>query len=250
MRANGRVIAVIPARYASSRVPGKPMVLLAGKPMIQWVYERASQAETVDEVVVATDHAGIRDTVEAFGGKAVMTSPDHASGTDRVAEAVAGSEGDLVVNVQGDEPLLPSDVIDSLVGAMRATGAEMGTVAVPIGLNSKEFLDPNVVKTILDDRGFALYFSRLPIPFCREGGTPVEPLWHWGIYAYRRDFLEQFVRWPQGRLERCEKLEQLRALEHGARIRVIVHSGSQSVGVDVPEDVAEVEELLRRRGEA
>ena len=250
MRASGRVVAVIPARYASSRFPGKPLVSLAGKPMIQWVYERARQAETVDEAVVATDHTGIRDAVEAFGGKAVMTSPDHASGTDRVAEAVSGIDGDLVVNVQGDEPLLPSDVIDTLVGAMRTTGAEMGTVAVPIGINSKEFFDPNVVKTILDDQGFALYFSRLPIPFCREGGVPVEPLWHWGLYAYRRKFLAQFVRWPQGRLEQCEKLEQLRALEHGARIRVIVHSGDQSVGVDVPEDVAEVEALLRERGDA
>jgi len=244
-----RVVAVIPARYGSTRFPGKPLVQIAGKPMVQWVYERAAAARRVAEVVVATDDARIRDTVEAFGGRAVMTATHHATGTDRIAEAVAGLEADIVVNLQGDEPLLPAAVIDELVGGVIDTGVEMGTVAVPFGQSGADPADPNAVKVVTDARGYALYFSRAAIPFCRDGGTRAEPLWHWGLYAYTRAFLERFVSWSQGILEGCEMLEQLRALENGARI-LVVRVQAQSFGVDTPEDVDRVEQALREAGDA
>ncbi len=242
----GRVVAVIPARYGSSRFPGKPLAMIAGKPMIRRVVERAQAAKLVDEVIVATDDRRIFDAVQAFGGRAVMTSPDHPSGTDRIAEAVKGVEADLVVNVQGDEPLIPPRVIDALVAKMRESGSEMGTVAVTLDPKSAEFANPNIVKAVVDISGRALYFSRATVPFQRADGEGVPALWHWGIYAYRRDFLEQFVKWPQSPLEKCEKLEQLRALEHGARIQVLTETESWSIGVDVPEDVAKVEKLLAK----
>ncbi len=244
-------VAVIPARYGSTRFPGKPLVPIAGKPMIQWVYERARAATSVDEVLVATDDTRIAEAVEAFGGRAVLTSKDHTSGTDRVAEAVASRarRAELVINLQGDEPLMPAAVIDTLIETMRESGAEMGTVAVPFGQKTGRPDDPNLVKVVLDSEGCALYFSRAAIPYAREGGTPVAPLWHWGLYAYRRTFLERFVQWPPGRLEQCEKLEQLRALENGARIRVTVVDSTGSVGVDLPEDVETVERILLECGE-
>jgi 3-deoxy-manno-octulosonate cytidylyltransferase (CMP-KDO synthetase) len=243
------VVAVIPARYGSTRFPGKPLALIAGKPMIQWVYERAAAARLVTETIVATDDRRIFDVVEGFGGRAAMTSPEHATGTDRIAEAVGGTDAGLVVNLQGDEPLLPSTVVDELVGAVLQSGAEMGTVAVPFGQSTANPEDPNAVKVVRDATGYALYFSRSLIPFHRQGGEPVQPLWHWGLYAYRRPFLEKFVQWPQGSLERCEMLEQLRALENGARI-LVVKVQAQSIGVDRPADIAEVERVLRERGEA
>lgn len=243
-----RVAAVLPARFGSTRFPGKPLVKLGGKPMVQWAYERAAAATLVDEVLVATDDERIFQAVEAFGGRAVMTSSNHPTGTDRIAEAVQGLDAGLIVNVQGDEPLLPTDVVDELVRGMLATGAEMGTAASPFSTSGRDPADPNAVKVVLDRQGLALYFSRAPIPFCRQGGTAVEPLLHWGLYAYRRDFLSKFVTWPAGILERCEMLEQLRALENGARIYVVRASG-RTVGVDVPEDVQVVEALLRERGE-
>lgn len=251
MTRSNRTVAVIPARYASTRFPGKPLVNIAGKPMIQWVYEQAQAATAVDEVLVATDDSRIASAVDAFGGQAVMTSADHASGTDRIAEAMAvhGAPADLVINLQGDEPLMPPSVIDALIKAMRESSAEMGTVAVPFGQKTGSPEDPNLVKVVLAGDGRALYFSRAPIPFSRKGGVSVTPLWHWGIYAYRRSFLEQFVKWPPGRLEQCEKLEQLRALENGASIRVIVVESAGSVGVDLPEDVEAVERVLLERGE-
>ncbi|MFA4945337.1 MAG: 3-deoxy-manno-octulosonate cytidylyltransferase [Lentisphaeria bacterium] len=245
-----RVVAVIPARYGSSRFPGKPLALIAGKSMIQRVVERARSATLVDEVLVATDDERISRAVEAFGGRAVMTSPEHPSGTDRIAAAVRGVSAGLVLNLQGDEPLLPGRVIDELVRQMRSSRAEMGTVAVPLAPGSPEFANPNVVKVVVNAAGDALYFSRAGIPFQRTDGEPAGALWHWGVYAYRREFLERFVGWPPSRLERCEKLEQLRALEHGARIRVLVETEARSTGVDTPEDVARVEALLRELGEA
>ncbi len=246
LSSTGRVVAVIPARYGSSRFPGKPLALIAGKLMIQRVVERALAATLVDEVIVATDDQRILDAVTAFGGKAVMTSPDHPSGTDRIAEAVRGIKADLVINVQGDEPLIPPRVIDELVRQMRQTAAEMGTVAVTLDPKSAEFANPNIVKVVVDDSGRALYFSRATIPFQRADGEGMSGLWHWGIYAYRREFLEQFVKWPPSPLEKCEKLEQLRALEHGARIQVLTEKVSWSIGVDVPEDIAKVEKLLKQ----
>ncbi len=241
-----RVIAVIPARYGSTRFPGKPLADIAGKPMIQRVYECAAACKTVDQVLVATDDERILERVAAFGGQAVMTSSEHTTGTDRIAEAVAGMEGDIILNLQGDEPLMPADVIDALIERLQNSEAEMGTVAVPFGLTDRDPADENAVKVVVDDDGYALYFSRALIPFHRKGGMAAAPLWHWGVYAYRRDFLEKFVTWPVGKLEACEMLEQLRALENGARI-LVIQASSQTLGVDLPEDVKKVEQILKQR---
>lgn len=241
-----RTIAVIPARYGSTRFPGKPLAKIYGRPMIQWCYESTSACPDFAEVIVATDDARIADTVTAFGGRAVMTSPNHQTGTDRIAEAVQGIDADLIVNVQGDEPLMSPTVLTRLIRTMRETGAQMGTAAVPFARAGRDPADPNAVKVVLNRRGFALYFSRAPIPFPRQGGTRVEPLLHWGLYAYRRSFLQDFVSWPRGELEACEMLEQLRALENGADICVIV-TDERSVGVDVPADIEAVERLILAR---
>lgn len=242
-----RTVAVIPARYGSTRFPGKPLALIAGKPMVQWCYESTRKCADLDDVIVATDDQRIADAVASFGGKAVMTSPNHQTGTDRIAEAVANIDADLIINVQGDEPLMASSVLSQLISKMRSTGAEMGTAAVPFSASGRDPQDVNAVKVVLDQAGMALYFSRSLIPYPRKGGIPVEPLLHWGLYAYRRDFLDKFVSWPRGALEACESLEQLRALEHGAHISVIVTT-ERSVGVDVPEDIELVEKMLKERG--
>lgn len=239
-----RTVAVIPARYGSTRFPGKPLALIAGKPMIQRACESTMGCPDIDEVIVATDDQRIAEVVHGFGGKAVMTSPDHKTGTDRIAEAIGDIPADLIINVQGDEPMMARDVLSELINNMRKTGADMGTAAVPFSISGRSPDDPNAVKVVCDSRGFALYFSRSMIPFPRSGGQNVEPLLHWGLYAYTREFLQQFVRWPQGKLENCEMLEQLRALENGARIWVLI-TKQRSVGVDVPEDIALVEKLLQ-----
>ena len=234
---------IIPARYASTRFPGKPLAMLAGKPMIRHVYEKAAAGKAA-VVAVATDDQRIFDAVEAFGGKAVMTSPAHPSGTDRIAEALGklGREFDLVINVQGDEPLIPTSVIDELIDVMRADPAlPMATVAVP---GNRETMTENNVKVVFGADGNALYFSRSMIPFLRKGGVECGVWLHWGIYAYRRDTLEKFVSLPGGKLENAEKLEQLRALENGIAIRVVT-SQLQSIGVDTPEDLAAAERRLR-----
>ena len=242
-----RTVAVIPARYGSTRFPGKPLAIIAGKPMVQWCYESTRKCVDLDDVIVATDDQRIVDAVASFGGKAVMTSPNHQTGTDRIAEAVSNIDADLIINVQGDEPLMASSVLSQLIAKMRSTGAEMGTAAVPFSASGRDPQDVNAVKVVLDQAGMALYFSRSLIPYPRKGGVPVEPLLHWGLYAYRRDFLDKFVSWPRGALEACESLEQLRALEHGAHISVIVTT-ERSVGVDVPEDIELVEKMLKERG--
>ncbi len=247
--ARQRTAAVIPARYASTRFPGKPLALIAGRPMIQRVVEQVSACNAIDDVIVATDDARIATAVSSFGGRAVMTRADHATGTDRIAEAIRDVEADLILNVQGDEPLIPPTVLGQLVEHMRTTEVEMGTAAVPFRLTGRNPADPNAVKVVVDGRGMALYFSRSLVPHCRSGGTAVEPLLHWGLYAYRREFLMQFVSWPRGHLEMCEMLEQLRALEHGARIYVL-QTDRVSLGVDVPADVALVERVLRDQGKA
>ena len=241
-----RTIAVIPARYGSTRFPGKPLALIGGKPMIQWCYESVRNCPLFAEVLVATDDERIRSAVANFGGQAVMTASTHSTGTDRIAEAITGRDADLIVNVQGDEPLMSAAVLERLVGRMRETGADMGTAAVPFAKTDRDPADPNAVKVVLDGRGFALYFSRSLIPFPRPGGAAVEPLLHWGLYAYRRDFLDQFVTWKRGVLEGCEMLEQLRALEHGARI-LVIETAESSAGVDVPADILLIEKQLRQR---
>ncbi len=241
-----RVIAVIPARYASERFPGKPLAKIEGKPMIQWVYERTS-ATNVSETIVATDDDRILQCVNSFGGNAVMTSPDHTTGSDRIAEVVNNVEADIVVNVQGDEPLVSVSVINELISVMeKQENVEMGTIAVPFCPSDSEYLDPNIVKVVVDKDKFALYFSRAAIPYFRNTDiNVVQPLKHWGIYAYKTVFLMQFVKWPQGELECAEKLEQLRALEHGVKISVMI-TENDTIGVDVPEDIVKVEQRLRQ----
>ncbi|MFA6816190.1 MAG: 3-deoxy-manno-octulosonate cytidylyltransferase [Lentisphaeria bacterium] len=241
-----RTIAVIPARYGSSRFPGKPLALIAGKPMIQRTVESTMSCPAIDEVLVATDDPRIMDAVQKFGGNVVMTSANHKTGTDRIAEAIQDVEADLILNVQGDEPMMDPNVLQQLVVKMRETKADMGTVAVPFDIVNHDPADPNCVKVVLDKKGFALYFSRACIPYLRSGCTPVTPLLHWGLYAYTRNFLTQFVQWDRGDLEACESLEQLRALENGARIWVL-QAKECSMGVDVPEDIAIVEEMLKNK---
>ncbi len=234
---------VIPARYASSRFPGKPLAQILGKPMIQHVWERAN-ASHADVVLVATDDERIAAAVQNFGGTAVMTRADHPSGTDRIAEAVekCGIDPDIIVNVQGDEPLMPTSVIDGIIDLMRQDPeCEMATVAVP---GVREKMTSDNVKVVMDNSGRALYFSRAEIPFVRTGGVAAPIYLHWGIYAYRRDTLQKFVRLPAGILENSEKLEQLRALENGIAIKVIV-SELESIGVDTPADLAKAEAKLR-----
>ncbi|RMD83502.1 MAG: 3-deoxy-manno-octulosonate cytidylyltransferase [Lentisphaerae bacterium] len=241
-----RVIAVIPARYGSTRFPGKALYPLLGKPMILHTLERVRNCQVLDDVLVATDDERIARVVREAGGKAVMTSPHHPSGTDRIAEAIQECPGDLIINVQGDEPLVPADALIALIQAMeKDSDASMGTIAVPMEENDPRVTSPSVVKIALSQAGYALYFSRAPIPFARDERPPQTPyLQHVGIYAYRRSFLQHFVSLPPSPLERCECLEQLRALEAGARIRVVISSAA-FVGVDEPADVQRVEALLK-----
>ncbi len=240
-----KTAAVIPARYGSTRFPGKVLAELCGKPMIQWVYEKAA-ASIADEVIIATDDPKVAKAVEGFGGRAVMTSPNHPSGTDRISEAVQGLDCGIIINVQGDEPLIPTSVIDGLIRKMQEDASiEMSTVAVP-RLRSEIENDPNKVKVVFDERNFALYFSRSIVPYLREGGKDAKTYLHWGIYGYRRETLERFVRLPEGRLESCEKLEQLRALENGIRIYVML-SDLESIGVDTPEDLKRAEMKIREK---
>ena len=243
----GKVVVVIPARYGSTRLPGKPLVQLAGKPMIQRVYERAKLAGSVNQVIVATDDARIVEAVEKFGGEARMTRSDHRTGTERVAEVAAHVEGDVFVNVQGDEPLLDPQAIDTAVGALlEEPAASISTVATAIKTPA-DIMDPNVVKTVLDFDGNALYFSRAPIPWVRDTGTKIQ-VRHWkhlGLYVFQRDALLEYPTLPQGELERIEQLEQLRWMENGWKIRV-AEVEHDAVSVDVPADVARVEKLLEK----
>ncbi|MCY1016750.1 3-deoxy-manno-octulosonate cytidylyltransferase [Pyxidicoccus sp. MSG2] len=241
-----RTVAVIPARHASTRFPGKPLALIAGRPMIEHVWHRCQEATVFDEVVVATDDERIRATVEGFGGRVAMTSPDCATGTDRVAEVARGRpDVDVWVNVQGDEPLVDPAALRVLAKLFQDTTVRMGTLVRP--LEPDEAGSPNVVKAVLALNGDALYFSRSLVPFVREPGTPVKRWGHIGLYGYRRDVLLSLAGLAPTPLEEAEKLEQLRALEHGISIRCAQVSW-RTVAVDVPEDVAKVEAVMRERG--
>lgn len=245
------VIGVIPARWGSTRFPGKILHEIAGRPLLEWVVGRVRQAGRLSGVLVATDDDRIRAAAESFGVRAVMTSPSHPSGTDRIAEAIRGIEAGAVVNIQGDEPLIEPALIDRLAEVIASPdGWEMATAATPIR-DPAQVVNPNVVKVVTAADGRALYFSRSTIPHDRDGVAAREPgpvhLRHIGIYAYRRDFLERLVREPPCRLERLEKLEQLRALHLGARIRVL-EVADYGIGVDVPSDVPAAEAALRAAG--
>lgn len=245
------VLAVIPARQASTRFPGKPLAPIAGRPMIQHVIERVQRARLVSRVVVATDDPAIRDAVGAFGGEAMLTRPDHRSGTDRVAEVAAHLEAGIYVNVQGDEPLMDPGTVDSLAAALLENSeVSIATPCVAIA-QPGDIMDPHVVKVVRDFEGNALYFSRAPIPWVREREEAVAAR-HWkhlGLYAFRRDALLEFPTLPPGELERLEQLEQLRWLENGFRVRV-VETAYDAVSVDVPADVERVEEILREMARA
>jgi 3-deoxy-manno-octulosonate cytidylyltransferase (CMP-KDO synthetase) len=237
-----RVAIIIPARYASTRLPAKPLLRETGKYLIQHVYERALEAESASEVIVATDDVRIFDAVREFGGRAVMTRADHPSGTDRIAEVAAHLDCDAVVNLQGDEPQIEPAALNLLSGLLSADDScDMATLAVPVA-DRDAYLSPNVVKVVCDDRGRALYFSRSPIPMVRDGepdfsAHPALFLQHLGVYAYRREFLLKIAATPPHPLEVSEKLEQLRVLGIGATIRVglVAHAHR---GIDTPADYA------------
>ena len=239
------ILGVLPSRWGSTRFPGKPLHLIAGKPLIQHVWERCQQCSRLDEIIVAVDDERIRDVVIAFGGKVTMTSPNHPTGTDRIAEAVqAVPNATHIVNIQGDEPLIDPMLIDELAAVMAADPAlDMATAANPLDPSDPAVQDPNVVKVAIAIDGRALYFSRSPLPFFRNPVAGLPVLRHKGIYAYQRAFLKRFVAWPPSPLEMAESLEQLRALENGATIRVILTSDT-SPGVDTPEQAREIERLL------
>jgi len=246
------VVAVIPARYQSSRLPGKPLLDIGGRPMIEHVYRRAAEADSVDAVVVATDDQRIADAVEAFGGIARLTRPTHRTGTDRIAEVAAELACDIVVNVQGDEPLIDPAMITAVVAPLRADASLVMTTARRRLTDPDEFRNPHIVKVVTDTRGDALYFSRAPMPYGADavlpgagstdlaGGTPAYV--HVGLYAFRRDFLLRYAALPQTPLEVAESLEQLRALEHGYRIRTVV-TEHHSIGVDTPQDLERARRL-------
>ena len=245
-----RIIGVIPSRWGSTRFPGKSLHPILGKPLVAWVVAAAKRSHLLQEVLVATDDARIAAAVQGLGARAVLTRPDHPSGTDRVAEAAQPADDDLVVNIQGDEPLIEPAVIDALIqGLLSNPEWSMATAACPI-TNSRDLEARSVVKVVVDRNGVALYFSRLPIPCTRDGQPDLTSglyLRHIGIYAYRGAFLKRLVREPPCKLEQAESLEQLRAMVLGGRIGVIVtaHAG---VGVDTPEDVGYVEAELRKLG--
>ena len=251
-----KITAVIPARFASTRFEGKALADIMGKPMVQHVYERTSQASLVSEVIVATDDERIAAAVRAFGGRAEMTSRDHETGTDRLAEVAAKLASDIIVNVQGDEPLIEPEMIDEAIMPLTLDPSiVMGTLKSRIR-TLHDFLSPNVVKVVTDHKGFALYFSRSPLPNFRDNWKDLKDeafisgkmlcYKHVGLYVYRRDFLLAYAEMPPTFLELAEKLEQLRVLENGHRIRV-VETEHESIGVDVPTDLDKVLEKLKSR---
>lgn len=243
-----KAVGVLPARWASTRLPGKVLVDICGKPLIQHVWERVRQCRRLSEIIIACDEPHVLERCKAFGARAVLTSKDHPSGSDRVAEAVRRIDADIVVNIQADEPLMDPALIDDLVLSLE--NDEACALATPIKrlANEEDFHNPNIVKVVVDVKGHALYFSRAAIPFRRDG-KPAEYsryFRHLGLYAYRRDFLFTYCQWPKSFLEQEECLEQLRVLEAGYKIKC-VETDVEAVGVDTPEDVAKVIKLLKGR---
>ena len=238
-----KALVVIPARFASTRLPGKPLADIGGKPLIRRVYEQAKKMNTAGRVVVATDDERILETVEGFGGKAVMTDKKHPSGTDRVAEVAEDAEESIVVNIQGDEPFFDTDAVDRAVKTlMDNPSLKVATLRVPI--DEEEANDPNVTCVVCDKKGNALYFSKLPIPNDRDGNAKERPLYkHLGVYIFRREYLLVYSAMPPSPLELCEKLEQLRILESGEKIFCEI-TDTDSIGVDSPEDLARAKKII------
>jgi 3-deoxy-manno-octulosonate cytidylyltransferase (CMP-KDO synthetase) len=246
MSQNLKVIGVIPARYASSRFPGKIIASISGKPMIQRVYEQAIKSEMLDELIVAVDDQKVYDVVQSFGGKALMTAPHHQSGTERIAEVMEKMDGDIVVNIQGDQPLFDPNMIKETVQPLLDNPEiEMSTIKTKI---DKEFYDdPGVVKVVTDIKGYALYFSRSLIPYSRDN-KKIDVYEHVGLYVYRKDFLLKIAKMPQTSLEKIEALEQLKVLQNGYKIFVVETKCDKASGmsVDTPEDLQNIEKIIKR----
>ncbi len=249
-----QIVAIIPARYGSTRFPGKALALLAGKPMIQHVYEQTLKASLISRAIVATDDRRIADVIHQMGGEAIMTSTAHETGTDRLAEVAHGLEADIIVNVQGDEPLINPVMIDQAIEPfLYSNDLKMSTLKSRVKC-LHDFLSPNVVKVVTDNAGYALYFSRSPLPFFRDRWQDLKDdafasgkllcYKHVGLYVFQRDFLLEYAAMPQTFLELSEKLEQLRALENGIRIRV-VETEFESLGIDTPEDLNKAKERMK-----
>ncbi len=253
-----KIAVIIPSRYGSSRFEAKPLALITGKSMIQMVYERASQAECITDIAVATDDERILNAVKRFGGNAIMTSDRNRSGSDRVADAAEKmglNPDDIIVNVQGDQPIINPRCLDevtaplvkeSSLNSQAVPECQMTTLAFKI-VNKDEITNPKDVKVTFDNNGFALYFSRSAIPYGRDPGICFDTYKHLGVYAYTRNFLEMFRNLPDGRLESIEKLEQLRALEYGYKIKVVI-TEYDSPEVDIPEDIVRIERILTQSG--
>lgn len=240
------IVCIIPSRYESSRFPGKPLADLCGKPMIQHVYERVAKAKAVPYVAVATDDQRIYDAVKNFGGNAIMTAVTHRSGTDRIAEAIRSmnlNTDAIVVNIQGDQPIFEPSHVDEVIGPLLDDSSiNMATLIYKIILD-EEITHPHAVKVVLDHQNFALYFSRATIPYVRDKGLKADYYKHHGIYAYRRDFLDVFTGLPEGKLEKLEALEQLRALEYGYKVKVVI-TPHDSVEVDNRQELERVRQIL------
>ena len=239
-----RAAVIIPVRYQSSRFPGKPLAMILGKPMIQRVYEGAREGRLVDRVIIATDDERIRDAAISFGAEAALTSKDHSSGTERVAEVAYDIDNKVIINVQGDEPLVTGEMVDGLIECLQDEGLQMASLMARV-FELDLMADPNIVKVATDKAGFALYFSRSAIPHQATDFF----FQHIGIYGYKREFLVGFTRLEPYRLERLERLEQLRALEHGFRIKM-VEASERTLSVDTPGDIIKVEEFLKKKGHA
>lgn len=243
-----QTIAIIPARYESSRFPGKPLALICGKPMIQWVYQEVQKCNIVDDVYVATDDQRIADDVEKFGGQAIMTSSEHRCGTDRLAEAanILGlHDEDVILNIQGDEPLVTVQMVETLAHTM-AYNADMGTLKKLI-IDEEELHNSNVVKVVTDLNNMAIYFSRYAIPFTRNKNEQHSYYKHIGAYAYKKKFLDMYCQMAQTPLEKAESLEQLRVIENGYKIKVL-ETDVETIGVDTPEQLRQVEDFILKSG--
>lgn len=236
-----KIIGVIPARYGSSRFPGKPLANILGRPMIEWVYRRAKRCRLLSDIIVATDDQRIKDVVEGFGGQALLTSEHHPTGTDRLTEVAKKMPADYYLNIQGDEPLVQNEMLELLINPLLKSDVLMSTLGIAV--QGEEAADPNIVKVVVDLNGYALYFSRAPIPFPYSQKTS-SFLYHMGFYGFQRDFLLDYPYLTKGPLELKENLEQLRALENGYRIKV-AFSRYRTIGVDRPEDIPLVSQKLK-----
>lgn len=245
----GNAVVIIPARYASSRLPGKPLVEIGGKPLIQWVFERALKIGNASDVMIVTDDERVVKVARGFQAKVVMSPSDISSGSERVGYAAKNVNADIIVNLQGDEPIIPTEAVDEAIGALKEDSQlNVSTLGCPLE-SEDEWNNPSVVKVLVDSQMNSIYFSRSKIPFFRDSHFYHLPqlLKHIGVYVYRKQFLMQFLDWEATPLEKIEKLEQLRILEHGQKIRV-VRTEKNSFGVDTPDDVAYIETLIKNEG--